>query len=286
MKPKTALATTDNTLSDDAAALAQIEGLDDMPDGLGKLRPEDVKIRSYVLNMKGLRPDGRKIAEDEFYDTLDEVSKPTVDAVLLLRRMTRAFTFFDEATQRTQRVCSSPDEVTGRMADGTTRPCKGCPDWTWTQKDGKPHRNCGPVLNMFMLDRETQQPFVFRARRTSLAPAQTHLQRHHINQRYAGGKYSNQPLFVYQLQLTCKMAPKGTHALPVFNRGPVLSSAEVHRHKASSQALEALLDSMLEHLDSGEPSGGGDEPAPDTSFDPSRFTAPAGGAASANGFDE
>lgn len=271
---ETTTAIVTSSAEQDAAALAQIEGLEDMQDGLGKLRPEDVKIRSYVLNMKGVSPvTGRKIPEDEYYDTLEESSKPEVNAVILLRRNRRAYTQFDQGEQRTKRICSSADEVAGRMADGTTRPCKGCPDWRWTQRDGKPHRNCGPVLNLYMYDRDTQQPFVLRAKRTSLGPAEDYLQRHHIGQLKGRGKPGNMPLFVFQCQLSAKMEPGGKYALPVFTRGPVLTSAEVHQHKLNSEGLDALLDAMLDSLD--EADSGGGEPAPDTSFDPDRFGAPA-----------
>src|SRR5699024_4271960 len=110
---------------------------------------EDIKISARVFNMKGKdERTGRAIPIDTFYDTVDETMHDTIDATLLSLHKTNAWTEYDENEGATKTHCKSFDRITGTMADGTQRACKGCPDAEWRMIDGKRKRNCGPIYNV------------------------------------------------------------------------------------------------------------------------------------------
>lgn len=255
--------------------LAMLDGLDALPDGLAEVDRDDIKIRTYLVNMKGTAPNGRKIPEDEYFDTVAETTKPTVDAVLLTLHKTNLFSYWDNGLGKTVRVCSSYDRVTGTMQDtGVERPCKGCPDAKWRKDEasGKPTRNCGPVYNTLGIDRETRQPFITRFKRTSLKVLQNYLSKHHINQRVQAGKYSNVPFYVFQVAMSVVMSADGKYALPVLTRGPVLTSAEVHGYAQAMQSLMTGLRTAVERAESQDVTDSGDDSAGgDTSFDTDKY---------------
>ncbi len=220
-------------------------------DGLEAIDREDIRIAAKVINMKGVDARGKKLPEDAYFDTIEESSKEAIDAAFIALHKSNLYSYYDNATSKTVRVCRSFDRVTGTMLEtGEERPCAGCPDAQWRKReDGKPTRNCGPVYNMFALDRETSLPFVFRFKRTSLPVIKSYLQKHFIGRRVVGGKRGNYPLFGFQTKMSCRMSDDGKYALPVLERGPVLSAEEMAQHLDS---LRFLRENMLKVVDATE----------------------------------
>lgn len=246
-------------------------------DGLRELDASDYKVAALVLNFKGTDEKGRAILPDLFYNTVEETTVEKVNGVLLHLHKTNLWSEFDKATNETVIRCRSFDRVTGEMADGTKRPCEGCPDAEWRTVDGKRTRNCGDVYNLFGVDRESGQPFVYRAKKTSLPIIKSHLQKHHIGRRTvetidpATGKRkvgrANYPLFAFAVTLSAKMMQNGstTWAVPVITRGELLSADEMMEHSASQQFLAQNLAAMFGDIErKAEAADSGD-----TSFDPS-----------------
>ncbi len=273
--PSTALVTTD-----ELAGLSLFDGERQLADdGLSEVSSEDMKIAAKVLNFKGTDPKtGRKIPEDAYYDTVDETVTDHIDAAFLHLHKTNLYSSFNKTENRNDIVCRSFDRVTGTMQDGTERPCQGCPDAAWhTEEDeeGKRTRtrNCGPVYNMFAIDRTTHLPFVIRFKRTGLPVLKSYLQKYFIGRRMVGGKRLNYPLFAFGTAVSCKMSDNGKYALPVLTRGGLFTEDEIRAH---ADAQKFLRENMLGLLDKVEAQAESKESAPDTSFDPEKFTADEG----------
>jgi hypothetical protein len=259
----TALAPASNT-HDELAALGDVQ-FDN--DGLDEIDSTDIRIAAKVFNFKGVDAKGRKIPEDAFYDTVDETVKEQIDAAFLHLHKTNLYSVYDNDEGRTRIVCRSFDRETGTMEDGLQRPCEGCPDAEWRTENGKRTRNCGPVYNMFAVDRETQLPFVVRFKRTSLPVIKSYLQKHHIGRRIVKGKRENYPLYCFQADLSCKMSDDGKYALPVLTRGAPLQLDEIKAHAENAKFLRENMFGILEKTEEVVAAS----EAPDTSFDPEKF---------------
>lgn len=260
--------------------LAELDVAADGEDGLGEASGEDLKIASKVLNMPGVGEDGRSIPPDVFYDTVDRTTKERLDAVLVYLHKTNLYSVFNEATAKTERICQSYDRVTGTWLEtGQQRACKGCPDDEWRREEGKPKKNCGPVYNIAAIDRETRMPFWLRFKRTSLAPIKQHLQRHHLGRRIVGGKRTNYPLFAFRVSLSARLSEGGKkkYALPVIDRGEVLTREEMLQCQEAAAAFRENVIPLLQHSDEQIDKSG----AVDTSFDTETLGAPAAGTAGA-----
>ena len=272
----------------DELAEAGIELDADAEDGLSEASGEDLKIASKVFNMKGKGADGRKIPEDAFYDTIDQTVKDRINAVFLYLHKSNVYSYYDNEDSRTVIVCRSFDRVTGTLEEtGEQRPCKGCPDDEWRTEGGKRKKNCGAVYNVASLDRDTSMPFWLRFKRTSLPVIKTHLQRHHLGRRIVQGKRVNYPLFAFAVDLSCTMSDDGKYALPVIQRGQVLSSGEMHTCREAAAAIKENVIPMLTASDAQVADTVRDA---DTSFDPETFggagQAPAGGTGAGDDFTE
>ena len=272
-----ALATADASAGTGLAVhdeLADI-GFDFGDDGLSEADRDDIKIAAKVFNFKGVdKTTGNKIPEDVFFDTVDETVKERVDAAFLDLHKTNLYQVYNNELSKNEKICSSFDRVTGTMKEtGVERPCKGCPDAEWRNEGNKRVRNCGPVYNIFAIDRETQLPFVVRFKRSSMPEIKSYLQKHFIGRRVmAGGKRLNYPLFAFQTELKCRMSSDGKYALPVFTRGDVLSADEIRAHAESQKFVRenmlAMINRAEEQVEQNE--------KPDTTFDTDKFAAEEG----------
>jgi hypothetical protein len=246
-------------------------------DGLGQIDREDIKIAAYVLNMKGKGPDGRPLPIDAYYNTVDETQKLRVNAVFLYLHKTHLYSKWNEGEKRTDIVCRSYDRITGTMQDGTTRPCKGCPDFEWRKNaEGKRVRPCGPVYNMFAADRDASRPFVVRFRRTSLPVLKSYLQKHHIGRRIVRGVQSNYPLHVFAVELGAKLSDNGNYAIPTLTRGARLDEAEIAVWRDNAATLREQVIPLLDHVETSAAAREGDSDEGDTSFDTSKMAADEG----------
>lgn len=274
---QTSLATTTGTSSalatgQNAELAAALDGLDVGDGGLGEVSNEDIKIPVLVFNMKGTTPDGEPIPPNVFFDSIDETTAKSLELVFLDLHKSNEYRVYDEAEGRSKTICRSNDQVMGVMStpDGDIdRPCKGCPDAQWGKNEkGKRTRNCGPVYSMIAA-KPDGTPAVMRFKRTSLPVIQQHLNRHHIGKLAGpGGKRGNVPLFAVTVRASLKMSEDKKYAIPVLERGRVLSREEVMAHAESSRFYRQVILPMLEKLadkESDASATGGD--ADDTSFD-------------------
>jgi hypothetical protein len=270
---KKALATTQ---SDE---LAGVLGEDDLGGvtGLEEADASDIKLASLVFNFGGLDAKGDQIPKNRFFNTVDETVKDHVRVALLVLHKSRAWTEFVQG-EGTQRRCTSWDNVTGKTQEGTERPCSGCPDYEWRTIEGKRTRRCTDVHNVVAVERETNQPVMIRFKKTSLDPWKSHLNKHFLGRRIVAGKRQNYPLFAFETVISLKLEKNGANAfaVPVLERGEVLSADEIRAHAESAKVFrEVYLDREVRAVAERDPS---DESAPpDTSFNPDEFADPSKG---------
>lgn len=261
------------------------QGLDlEGNDGLGETDAQDFRIPSRTLNMKGLGPDGRSIPKDMWYDTLAETLSPEIAAVFIDLHKRNVWSEWNQGEGRSQIICRSDDRVTGTMSDsGERRPCKGCPDAQWqTLPNGKRGVHCGPVYDVFALDRATLQPFVVRFKRTSLPVIRQHLQRHHLGVRRTPRGMANYPLYAFEVRMTTVMSTDGNYASPVLTRGVVLSVEDMKTAQVTAQSLREYVLPRLAQLDTEDADAG----AGAGSFEYGANAAGPGGAASIDDDDD
>lgn len=261
---------------DELAALGEDFVIED--DGLSEVGREDFRISAYVINMKAVGKDGRKVPEDEYYDTINETTKRDVNAAFLHLNKTNLYAYYDETLKKSVKVCSSRDRKVGVWREtGEERQCEGCPDAAWKRDDkGKPTRNCGPVYNLFAIDRDTQMPFVVRFKRSSMPAIKAYLQKHFIGRRVIKDKVTgaskrvNYPLFAFQTQMGCRMSDDGKYALPVLQRGEPLPIEEILTHQAAQNFVVTNLINLVEAVEQQVEDKEGPE-AGDTSFDTNKY---------------
>lgn len=219
-------------------------------DGLEEVGAEDYKVAQKVFNFKGTDKAGDPIAPNVFFDTLEESTKKELILAPLTITKGNEWRDFDNATQKTVVHCRSFDREIGTMADGTERYCQGCPDaqWQTDPNTGKRSRHCGPVYNLFALEKDTATPCIIRFRRTSLPVIQNYLSKHIIARRVVNGKAANYPLFSFEMRASLKME-KGSgaaaYAVPVLERGPVHTREQ---HLSYADSARAYRDIVLPHL--------------------------------------
>lgn len=215
---------TDLATRSEADAMAELSDFFDAQgvDGLEEFDGEDIKISSLLWNMRGKDKDGRSMTKDVFFDTITEDTTESVDLVFLTTKKTKRWDEFDNDKDRTVVHCESVDRVTGTLADGTRRPCAGCPDDGWfTDADGKTKRKCGEVHNAVAIEVDSQRPVMIRFKKTGLKPFRQYCSAYHKGARVVVGKDGrrtrrNVPLFAYTARLALKMSDNGMYATPVI----------------------------------------------------------------------
>lgn len=252
-------------------------------DGLDELGADDIKIGVKVANFKGVDPAGDPIPANVFYDTVDETTSKVLDVTLLTFHKSNEWRTFDNTKSKTVTHCRSFDQVTGEMENGTKRPCKNCPDAEWKTGDGgKRTKNCGVVYNLIGVERLTQKPFIYRARKTAVEPLKLYLNRHFIGRRRTATGVGHYPLFAFQTRISLKMETKAgtTWALPVFERGDVQSREEI---LAAQESAKFYREQMLPVLAKADAHDANADVEPDTSFDTDDFANDGGSAPAATG---
>lgn len=257
MGKKDAAATKEETTTGSALALAhhdELAGVLDFEvdsDGLEEVDASDIKLAAKVFNMKSTDASGDPLPPNVFFDTVTEQTKKELNLLPFSLHKSREWRSFDESKQESVIHCRSMDSETGTMADGTRRPCEGCPDYQWatnpvTKKRG---RNCGDVYNLFAIDRDDNQPCVIRFKRTSLDVIKSHLNKHHLNKRSIGGKRSNYPLFSFTVKASLKMAgDKIKYAVPVLEKVGVAPREEMLLAAESAKYVREQMLPALEKL--------------------------------------
>lgn len=206
---------------------------------------DDIKIRSLIWNLGGVD----KVTKQErskavFFDTISETTQATLDAVILLNKRSKRYDYFDNATDKTVVVCASSDLKTGRMSDGTERPCLDCPDDGWfTDPDtGKPKRKCGEVHTVVGIERLTQKPFVARFKKTSLKAFRNYMMAHHYKAHVRpDGQRVDVAWYAFNMSIGLVMHESGKYAVPVLTAGDVVKPAEFLQYRQSAASFKRVL---------------------------------------------
>ncbi len=280
MGKNNAAKTTDEStaiaVADESAALAGlVDELGLEVTGLEEAEASDIQIAAKVLNFKKkTQPGEDPIPANHYYDTLTETPKKKLRLQLLNLHKTHEWREFVQAENKSYIRCRSFDRETGRMEDGTERPCDGCPDrqWETDPETKKRSRRCGDVWNMGALDLDEEKPCVVRFKRTSLPVVKAYLNKHHLRRRKTAKGMADWPLFFFECVATAKMSENGVYAIPILERGDVLSKEQITLGHESAKYLSerakdiASVASEKDVDDSAERAS-----SDDTSFDPGSF---------------
>jgi hypothetical protein len=204
----------------------------------------------------------------KFYDSITGEEQDVLEFAILGLHKSNAYGVFDAGEGRTNRMCSSYDQVVGVWAeDGHMRPCNGCPDKRATkQPDGKVRANCAEQIDLFCVELATSRVFMLRAKRTSRPPVMNYLHQHHFGKGgVRNGKRLDLALYAYRVTATLEMEPNGNYAELTLTRGSVFTPADLKVLAESAQAIrETLAERMAEaeaQTTAAESSGGGGEDA-------------------------
>jgi hypothetical protein len=256
--------------TDDAALAAFAEAGIDLAedDSCAELSPSDFKTAVKMFNLKGKQPDGRVRTQAKFYDSITGDEQDVLEFAILGLHKSNAYGVFDAGEGRTNRMCSSYDQVTGTWAeDGHQRKCDGCPDKRATkQPDGKVRANCAEQVDLFCVELSTSRVFMLRAKRTSRPPVMNYLHQHHFGKGgVRNGKRLDLALYAYRVTATLEMEPNGNYAELTLTRGSVFTPADLKVLAESAQGIrETLAERMAEaeaQTSAAESSGGGGDDA-------------------------
>jgi hypothetical protein len=269
-KSSTEIATTKSggglALSEEQAALAELFGGEEFDtDGLDEAGPEEVRFATLKFNQNKVI-DGDQIGKNRFLNTVTQEVKPEVRAIFLGFAKKNAWAEY--VNGKTVVHCESDDRVTGTMQDGTQRPCNGCPDARWKTIDGKriPPK-CAMAYKVVGEDLDNGgRPFRIFFRRTAEKAFKQHLTQHHLHMMPNGGHV---PLFAYEVRIALEMAPEGTHAVPVIERGPRVDKTRLQALKENAKVARDYLKHDMDNDYDGaeEPANAGETNANDFADD-------------------
>ncbi len=254
-KETAALAKTSDEETE-ALALAELSDFFDgvSIDGMEDVGGDDLKLASKIWNMAGLDPSGNAYPRNVLFDTISEKTIEKVEAVLLTTQKSNRWDEYDNDEKKTNVMCQSGDRITGAMADGTQRQCKGCPDTGWFKDDaGKPFRKCGAVHTVVALEQGSNRPFLMRFKKTGLKPFRNYLMQHHWGARLAAdGSRKHVPLFAYGMTLSLVMHEGGMYALPVLTRGKMLQRESMMAMHESAKSYVDIMSEVMKTADAQE----------------------------------
>lgn len=260
--PRSALALAPN-VDDDAVAALAAAGIDiEEDDTCAELQPSDFKTAMKLFNMKG-KADGSQRRQDRFYDSITGEEQETIEFAILGLHKSNNYGVYDNGEGRTNRLCSSFDQVTGIWAeDGHTRKCEGCPDKRATkQADGKVRSNCAEMVDLMCVELENTRVFALRGKRTSRPPVMNYLHQHHYAKGGTrNGKRTDLPLYAYRVTASLEMEPLGNYAQLSLTKGDVFSPADLKVLKESALGVRETLAERLNEVEAqatAAESGGG-----------------------------
>jgi hypothetical protein len=200
---------------------------------LQEITPEDALIPWYFFNMSLKGQDGKWLPKEQFFHSLREDTRASIDCTLLFLHKTHRYAIFEEA-EGTKILCSSLDRITGHWREtGETLECATCEyapipaHW----KNGTPPP-CKLIWTFVGFDEAHEEPFAISAKSTSMTPAKRFLNTHFI------GKFKGRdlPLFVYKVRLSLTQ-PTGTYAVLQFEVTGMNTPEEIKRYAALAEAL-------------------------------------------------
>lgn len=253
--PATASALALAPAVDDAALRAfEAAGLDLSEDeSCSELAPSDFRTAVKLFNLKGkTAADGRKVTQDVFYDSVENAIQDTVEFAILGLHKSNLFSIYDAGEGRSNRVCSSFDQVTGVWAeDGHARKCEGCSDRnSIKQADGKVRSSCSPIFDLFCLELHNTRVFMLRGKRTSLPPIKNYLHQHHFSKGgVRNGRRLDLALYAYRVTARLEMNPSGNYADLVLEKGALFTPGDL---KLLAESAKGIRETLAERLAEAE----------------------------------
>lgn len=256
---------------DDAAVAAlAAAGIDiEEDDTCAELTPSDFKTAMKLFNMKGKATDGTQRRQDRFYDSITGEEQETVEFAILGLHKSNSYGVYDNGEGRTNRVCSSFDQVTGIWAeDGHQRKCEGCPDKRATkQADGKVRSNCAEMVDLMCVELENTRVFALRGKRTSRPAIMNYLHQHHFAKGGTrNGKRTDLPLYAYRVTASLEMEPGGNYAQLTLTKGDIFSPNDLKLLKESAVGVRETLAERLNEVEAQVTAAEGGSGGADDSF--------------------
>jgi hypothetical protein len=232
-----------------------------------ELVPSDFKTAVKLFNLKSKAPNGQQRRQDRFYDSITGEEQETIEFAILGLHKSNLYGVYDNGEGRTNKVCSSFDQVTGIWAeDGHQRKCEGCPDRrAIKQPDGKVRSNCTECDDLFCVELSNSRVFMLRGKRTSRPPIMNYLHQHHFGK--AGGR-ANIPLYAYRVTASLEMDATGNFANLTLEKGALFTPNDLKvLHESSIAIRETLADRMAEaEAQTAQHEESAESGAADTSF--------------------
>jgi hypothetical protein len=213
-----------------------------------ELVPSDFKTAVKLFNLKSKAANGQQRRQDRFYDSITGEEQETIEFAILGLHKSNLYGVFDSGEGRTNRVCSSFDQVIGTWAeDGHQRKCEGCPDKRAVkQPDGKVRSNCTECDDLFCVELSNSRVFMLRGKRMNRPPIMNYLHQHHYGK---GGGRSNIPLYVYRVTARLEMDASGNFAVLVLEKGDLFSP---HDLKVLAESAKGIRETLAERLAEAE----------------------------------
>jgi hypothetical protein len=261
---------------DDLLAVAGLDNISMPETGFGEYTAADLKIPALVFNAKGMNAQDEEVRSTEFLHTVSRQTRKSLRLTVIGVHKSNAWTEFDQDTGKTNVRCESWDTVTGTMADGSTRACKGCSDAEWKNINGKRTKRCANVDNVAVVDRDTAELSMMRFKKTSLRPWRDFLQKFFLGKRPMPGKPPvDYPGFIFETHVKLELAKgaKVPYALPVFDvardaagKPVILPRAEIELYAQMALGMREQLADMRESARAAD-AATSEENAHDASFD-------------------
>ena len=168
---------------------------------------EDRRPPYYVFNQDMVDDQGNDISPNNFYNCQTGEQKETIRCALLGVKETRDYSYYDEATSAKIKVCRSFDMQVGQWMKGEEvelRECAKCP-----YRLGKPgtKKACTIVRKFASYDLDSNEVFIFDAKRSSFVPMSNFLERNFYGKIKKGSKRLDIPLYMLETTLALKSEP-------------------------------------------------------------------------------
>lgn len=239
-----------------------------------ELVPSDFRTAVKLFNLKGKAPNGQQRRQDRFYDSITNEEQETLEFAILGLHKSNLYGIYDNGEGRTNRICSSYDQVTGTFAeDGHQRACEGCPDKRATkQPDGKVRSNCTECDDLFCIELSNTRVFMMRGKRTSRPPIMNYLHQHHFAKGgVRNGKRLDLALYAYRVTATLEMDQSGNFANLILEKGALFTPPDLKVLYETAQGIRETLRERLAEAEAqtaaAESGSGGDGEGGGASFD-------------------
>jgi len=208
---------------------------------LEHLDAEDRPLPTFACNTRRRLPDGSWAPKDVFVNSITGEVKDKIECVLLHIKKSRRWATFSESSGMTEH-CRSADGLLGIDSKGETADCTQCPHRLWGHGNG--HNavpDCDIVYTLLGIDLEDGNPFIVRARATSLRPVQRWLMRFFLGKlKLPDGSHADLPLFTRHTRLSLTM-PTGAYAVLCLDSESPCTEAEIRTYRSIFDNLRGVI---------------------------------------------